>query len=68
MEDNVRIRPQQILFDRRLYRSWCISQEILRVAKAAAEKSHQEALAAKKAYIAQHKKRSNAPKRRRQYD
>ncbi len=68
MEDNVDIRPQQILFDRRLYRSWCISQEILRVAKAAAEKSHQEAMAAKKAYIAQHKKRPNGTKSQRQYD
>ena len=53
--NNTRIRAQQILFDRQAYHSLCVSREILRVAKAAAEKSHQEALAAKKAYAAQHK-------------
>lgn len=68
MEDNVDIRPQQILFDRRAFRSWCISQEILRVAKAAAEKSHQEALAVKAAYIAQHKGHSTNHKKQKQYD
>ena len=68
MEDNVDIRPQQILFNREAYYSRLRSDEILRVAKAAAEKSHQEALAAKKAYIAQHKKRPNGTKSQRQYD
>lgn len=45
---------QKILFNRESYRSQILSEAILRYAKEAAEKSHQEALRAKALYDAQH--------------
>ena len=45
---------QKILFNRESYRSQILSDAILRYAKQAAEKSHQEALRAKALYDAQH--------------
>ena len=57
MKENLKQRStitQKILFDREAFRSQMLSEAILRYAKVAAEKSHQEALRAKAAYDAQH--------------